>query len=45
MNFSTFSDFLSHAAHWYLYVLGFCKEEESDGVAEMGYNVDSRWVH
>lgn len=26
-------------AHWYLYMLGFCKEEESDSTAEMGFKV------
>ena len=29
------------SAHWYLYALGFCKEEDSDSIAEMGYNADS----
>lgn len=28
-------------AHWYLYVLGFCKEEESDSTAEMGFEASS----
>lgn len=29
-------------AHWYLYAIGMCREEESNSIAEMGYNVSTR---
>lgn len=35
---------LQHPAHWYLYALGFCKEEDSDSIAEMGYKANKRQV-
>lgn len=33
---------LFKGAHWYLYAIGMCIEEETNAIAEMGYNANTR---
>lgn len=35
---------LTFTAHWYLYTLGLCKEENKDTAVEMGFNASKEWV-
>lgn len=41
-NYFSLTLILFVGAHWYLYAIGMCREEESNSIAEMGYNVSTR---